>query len=108
MEITNTSSAPWYTGILHEDTTSSQDLNVRVVDNGGSIEFVLPRGTAQFAEMFVRDTRGNLVWKAQVFNAATIIWHKQTFFGEKVPGGVYTYMMRQSDRQVNGIVNISQ
>jgi hypothetical protein len=107
-ETNELTSTPWYYGILKEDTTTKQDFKVQVVDNGGSIEFVLPEGTAQFAEMFVLDTRGNLVWKTQSFNTGKIVWDKQTIFGGRVPGGTYTFLMKQSNRQMNGTIEISQ
>lgn len=99
---------PWYSGILRSDPVLHQELDVKVIDNGSAIEFVLPRGTAQFAEIFILDTTGKIVWKTQSFNQNSILWHKDTIIGNKVPHGRYTFSMKQSNRQVSGMVDVQQ
>ncbi|MBN1578249.1 MAG: hypothetical protein JW913_16940 [Chitinispirillaceae bacterium] len=92
----------WYSGVTQEQSPQDNDLNVQVVDKGSSVEFVLPPRTAQFMEMSVIDPKGKLVWKTQSFNKNTIVWHKQTTFGGRVPGGRYTFRMKLGNRQVDG------
>lgn len=99
---------PWYSGILSNDPVLHQELDVKVIDNGNAIEFILPRGTAQFAEIFILDTTGKIVWKTQSFNQNSILWHKDTIIGSKVPRGRYTFNMKQSNRQVSGLVDIQK
>jgi hypothetical protein len=107
MNSDQTTQLPWYTGIVNDETALSRDMAVQVIDKGGSLEFVLPQGTAQFAEMTVLDTTGNLVWKTQTFNKNTIIWNKQTNIGKRVPIGRYTYRVKQGNRQVDGIALVA-
>lgn len=107
MELNETTKMPWYTGIVQDETSLSKDIAVQVIDKGGSLEFVLPQGTAQFSEMSVRDTTGNLIWKTQTFNKNTIVWNKQTNIGKRVPIGRYTYRVKQGNRQVDGITLVA-
>ena len=102
MNSRQTTETPWYIGIVDGETALSKDIAVQVIDNGGSLEFVLPQGTAQFAEMSVLDTTGNIIWKTQAFNKKTIIWKKQTNIGKRVPIGRYTYRVKQGNRQLDG------
>jgi hypothetical protein len=102
MESVDGSAVPWYCGIVPDDNSPTRGLNVQVVDKGSSMEFILPRKTAQFVEMAVLNTRGMLVWKTQSFNKNTIVWHKQTTFGERVPRGKYLFRLKQGNRQVSG------
>ena len=102
MELNETTRNPWYTGIVNDNATLPKEMAVQVIDKGSSIEFVLPQGTAQFAEMSVLDTTGNLIWKTQTFNKNTIVWNKQTNIGKRVPIGCYTYRVKQGNHQVDG------
>ena len=83
-------------------------LEVTIIDNGTSIEFVLPGGTAQFAEIAVLDNSGKTVWKTQSFNKKSVLWHKQTTLGSSVPSGRYMFRMKQGNRQASGIAMVSR
>ena len=99
------SPAQWYSGITQLQTEPAKDLDIQIVDKGLSVEFILPRRTAQFTEISVLDTQGKPIWKTQAFNKNTIVWHKQTTFGGKVPKGTYTFRMKQGNRQVDFPLN---
>lgn len=107
MEITRPSLAQWYSGIIAEENKPASEIRIKVVDKGSSIEFVLPSGTAQFAEMTIFDGRGNLVWKKQTYNNNMIVWHKQTSLGSRVPQGSYILQMKQGDLLASGTAVIS-
>ncbi len=107
MEVTD-KPAPWYNGILQEDTSVLRNPCVQIVDKGGSIEFSLPRATAQFTEMTIFDRSGAPVWKTQSFNESTIAWHKQTTSGNKVPHGTYTFVIRQGRQEMSGRFIVSR
>ncbi len=107
MEAADNSANPWYCGIVQEGNSPAGDLNVEVVDKGSSMEFILPRKTAQFVEMSVLNTKGKLVWKTQSFNKNTIVWHKQTTFGGRVPKGRYTFRVKQGHSQVYGFALVA-
>ncbi|MBN1308084.1 MAG: hypothetical protein JXA18_09220 [Chitinispirillaceae bacterium] len=97
----------WYSGITPETTPPEKELNVQVVDKGNSMEFILPRKTAQFTEMLVLDPGGKPVWKTQSFNKNIIVWHKQSTFGRRVPKGKYTFRLKQGNRQMNGFALVA-
>ena len=97
----------WFSNITKDTAASSEDSVITVVDKGSSVEFILPKGTAQFAEMSVLDTRGKLVWKTRTLNENIIVWPKQTIVGQKVPGGTYVFQMKQGDRQADGTAMIA-
>jgi hypothetical protein len=107
LEVHEPSLSPWYSGIINDVKTVSKDTCVSVIDKGGCIEFILPRGTAQFAEIIVFDKKGNLIWKTQSFNKNTIIWDKQTMSGGRIPKGKYTLLMKQGDQQINAVAMIN-
>jgi hypothetical protein len=107
MEITRPSAAQWYNGIIAGETKPAKEVKIKVVDNGSWIEFVLPSGTAQFAEMTVSDAEGNLIWKTQSYSNNSIIWHKQTSMGSSVPDGRYILQMKQGDILVRGVAVIN-
>lgn len=105
----NSSTIParrWFTDIITESGSPKSHLNVTVVDNGKEVEFRLPEGTAQFAEMSVLDSTGKTIWKTQSFNKKTIAWPKQTTFGSRVPTGRYMFRMKQGNRQASGIAMV--
>jgi hypothetical protein len=97
----------WFHNITKAEKTSSDETCITVIDKGSSVEFILPKGTAQFAKMSVLDTRGKLVWKTQTLNENIIVWPKQTTVGQKVPGGRYVFQMKQGDRQADGVAMIA-
>jgi len=107
MEISTPSLAQWYNGIIAEESKPAKEMKIKVRDKGSSVEFVLPSGTAQFAEMTILDKDGNLVWKTQSYNNSMIVWHKQTSIGGKVPQGSYTLQMKQGDLLARGVAVIS-
>ena len=107
MEIVRPSLSQWFSGIIPEENKPVKEVRVKVVDKGSSIEFVLPSGTAQFAEMTILDGEGNLVWKTQTYSNNMIVWHKQTSLGGRVPQGSYTLKMKQGDLQARGVAVIS-
>lgn len=107
MEITRPAIAQWYSGIIAEETKPAKEVRIKAVDNGTWIEFVLPSGTAQFAEITVYDSDGNLIWKTQSYSNKSIIWHKQTSLGCRVPEGRYTLQMRQGDILAQGVAVIN-
>ncbi|MBN1578761.1 MAG: DUF362 domain-containing protein [Chitinispirillaceae bacterium] len=108
MEVIKISPANWNTGLIQEYNPLIKRLDVRIIDRGGFMEFVLPSGIAQYAKMVVFDMRGGLVWKTQSLNQHTLVWHKQSTFGGRVPKGMYTYRIVQEDRQVSGILMITR
>jgi len=96
-----------FSDIINETTSPSSHLDVKIIDNGTSIEFVLPDGTAQFAELAVLDNNGKTVWKTQSFNKKSILWQKQTTFGSRIPSGRYMFRMKQGNRHASGIAMVS-
>jgi hypothetical protein len=98
--------APFSTGIIEEHNPLFKQLNIRVADKGAAYDFILPAGTAQYTEMNIFDIRGSLVWKSQALNVNTIVWNKQSTLGSPVPPGMYTYRIKQADRQVRGVLMV--
>ena len=108
VKVEESSHSRLYHGIIRDDDGTSRGPSFRVVDKGSVIEFVLPMGTAQFAEISVFDITGNLVWKTQSFNSNVIVWDKLSTLGERIPQGSYTFSMKQGDRQVSGSAMITR
>jgi hypothetical protein len=98
-----TLTAPFTTGIIEEHASRQNRLDLDVVDRGGAFDFILPGGTIP-AEMAVFDMKGNLVWKSRPVTSATIVWDKRTAMGTALPAGMYTYRIKQNNRQVKGVV----
>ena len=107
MEIAKPSIAQWFSGIIAEECTPAKEIKIKIIDKGSFIEFVLPSGTAQFTEIMVYNTSGDLVWKTQTYNNNIIVWHKQTSLGGKIPEGRYTLHMKQGDMLACGIADIA-
>jgi hypothetical protein len=107
MDVQDSPVSKWFSNISQNDTASSDKSSITVIDRGNSIEFILPKKTAQFTEMTVLDTRGKVVWKTQTLNEHIIVWPKQTAVGKKVPCGRYVFQMRQGDRKADGVAMIA-
>lgn len=97
----------WYKGIVSEEDTTTEDNNsIKILDKGDAIEFILPKATALFAEISIKDIEGNLVWKTQTFNKNRIVWYKQTIIGKSLPRGKYYLQITQGEIVVRGIAII--
>ncbi|MCX7725996.1 MAG: hypothetical protein N2053_04010 [Chitinispirillaceae bacterium] len=96
----------WYKGIITEEDTTTEDNSIKILDKGDALEFILPKATALFAEILIRDIKGNLVWKTQTLNKNIVLWYKQTITGKKVPSGKYYLQVKQGEMVLKGIAII--
>jgi len=105
--IRESSTRHWCFDLIHDTAAESGYTDFQVIDHGNYIEFALPKGTAQFAEMIIHDEDGKLIWKTQSFNSRVIRWDKQTSIGEKAPKGLYCFQVRQGGHHVDGVTMVA-
>lgn len=107
LEVQGSYTSQWYSGIIKDNSANKSEPHVRVIDKGAFIEFVLPRGTASYTEIHVKDAAGNLVWKKQSFSKSVIRWHKQSALGSELPQGEYAFHLTQGGCRAHGVAQIN-
>ncbi len=99
---------PYTTGIIQEHNPLVERLQVAVHNRGQFFEFRLEAGVAQPVEIRILDMQGRLVWKNSNANVNAITWNRQTISGGRVPEGMYSFLIRQGNRRLSGVLMVSR
>lgn len=94
---------PYTSGLIKEYNPLFKKLKVEIIQKNRTIEFILPSGMVQGADMAIFDMKGSLVWKGQPSGHA-FIWHMQSTYGTRVPKGMYTFRVAHGSRRLSGVV----
>jgi uncharacterized protein (DUF362 family) len=96
-------SAPWPTvGTINDADKIMQTLNIRVLNQGNKIDFVIPNASTKHVSIF--DMTGNVVWQSPDVRGEWVSWDFRTSFGAKVPSGMYVYRIACSGSIMRGTI----
>ncbi len=101
-----TITAPWGTvGTINGAEKVMQSLNIRVVNQGNKVDFVIPGASSKHVSLF--DMSGNAIWQSRNIQAGSISWDHRTTCGDPVASGMYVFRIACGSSVMRGTVAVA-
>ncbi len=98
-------SPPWPgTGLIDHSDKIMQSLNIRVLNRGNKVDFVIPGASSKQASVAIFDMMGKVIWQSQNIRGESVSWDHATMYGGRVPSGMYIFRIACGGSIMRGTV----